>query len=535
MQRTVFWIFITGCVLFYLGPIVEGDFFWHLRAGERIVEEGGIHNLEFPTQWLGQVLLYFIWQAGGAGAMVVTRAAVYAVILILLYKWIRKEGVGVYSGLFILFFPAVLFISFPNERPQLFSFLLFPLMVRVLESYRKGAGYWSMAALALMLIVWANVHSGFLLGYACAWAYFLVALAGAYRRRVPLARAAALGAVIVSPALLFFFSGSDLPTYVKTLWYYLVHTDPYSKSLQENIPPFVAARDMADYYPAYWGFLILAIAAVWRGLRSRSMPAEHAVLLLVFSALSLKALRFMPYPLLLVPLAARHVDGILPLKERGPVGPIVLGVVLAAWMALAPPKVSLDVSADFPKDAVGFLKEAPIGSNIFNYHGWTGYLYWMLPERRSLMRIEGVTMEMEDAYDKIIWADQTLAMGSPQWRTLLDAYGLGVIIVPGISPVSGEKFPILEELLLARDWYLVYTDEVANIYLRDHPKNAETIRLRSLPKSNAYLQAVSQARRYLIADPHRAQLWKTLEALYHRLGLKKEEEMAARHELPAPI
>lgn len=535
MVRLAPWLFVAACAVFYLGPITEGDFFWHLRAGERI-EAGGIpSSLTLPTQWLGQWLLYKIWSMGGAASIVGLRAAAYASALGMLYVWLRREGAGLYISMFLLLFPAVLFMSYPNERPQVFTFVLFPLSVLMLERYRRMGGYWSLAGLGVMWLVWANIHSGFLLSYACAWAYFAGSGIAAIKGRESVNKTVALGALLLAPAALAVLPGVDIKTFALKIWYYLVHTDAYSQSLQENLSPLVAARELGEYYPAYWGFMLLAAAGLYRGLRAGDMPAAHALALTGFMLLSLKSLRFMAYPVMLAPMLARHAGGMLPIKERGLAGPALIVIVLAAWAVVAPPKVRLDVSPEFPREAARFLKSANIGSNVFSYHGWTGYLYWTLPEHRQLMRIEGVTMEMEDAYDKILWADNTEVMGAPQWSKLLDAYGLGVIITPGISPVSGQWFPLMEALLSARNWYLVYTDDVANVYLKDHPKNAETIRLRSLPKANAYLQAVTQTRRYLADEPHRTELWQTLELLYRKLGLTKEAGMAAKHELPAVL
>ncbi len=151
------------------------------------------------------------------------------------------------------------------------------------------------------------------------------------------------------------------------------------------------------------------------------------------------------------------------------------------------------------------------------------------------MRVEGITEAMDEAYDKILWADGTDVMGEPQWSATLDAYGLDVIVVPAMSPVSGERFPIVDALLQSAHWYLVYQDDVANVYLKDTPENAAVIRLDSRPKANAYLQGVEQARRELAGEPRRAAAWRSLEELYLKLGLKNEAARAARRELPPPL
>jgi hypothetical protein len=514
--------FIAVCALSYMGPVIEGDFFWHLNAGRVIVEGGEIPFGTFPTQWLGQVLMYLVWKAGGYGGVVFLRAGVYSAILLGLFLWMRKEGVQFFICVFYLLFPARIFISFPSERPQLLTFLFFPLCVYLLEVFRKEEKARAVWPLPVLLVLWANVHGGVLAGIACVWVYFLAEGACLLRRKTSPGKFLAAGAVALAPAMVFFLID---PKAVVSMWktaLSLFTPDEYMASVQEYLSPYAAAKGLGLYFPSYWAFLAITLLTALAGLRR--MPVHHLLLVLLFSALSLKSLRFMPFLLMLAPVVALYCPW---RKDNWEWSKVLLGgftAVLGIWLLVTPMKVQAGLSRDFPKDAAKFIKYMLYTSNIFNYQGWSGYLTWELKGRKVFIPTEGVTGRRNEAYENILWADTTSVMGNEQWKALLDAYGIDTVIVPGISPISGEAFPITDSLVWTKGWFLVYSDEVANIFVRDKPRNSTAISLYSRPKGNAYLQVVGQAKRRLKEEPENKTLWRTLGEAYRKLGLNEEAE-----------
>lgn len=523
-KALLFIAFLTAFGLSYMGPVIEGDFFWHLRAGQTIWENKGMPS-EFSTQWLGQFILYLIWRVSGFTGIVFLRVAVYTAIMGFIFFWMRREKVQFFICLFFLLFPARILMSFPSERPQIFTFLLFPLSVYMLEELRKsdkGPGlYWLLPPLMLL---WANIHAGFVIGFACLGIYLFSGAISFIRKETSLRKLAVMAIISISPAVLLLFINPKAMAFMAGTAVSLFTPGSYMKSVQEYLSPLTAALHLGQYYPAYWFFLLIACMVLLRGLRR--MPLVHILILVLFIGLSLRSLRFMPFLCMLAPLVAVH--GFRQQDEWEKSKAVFAGftVILALWLIFTPMNIKAGISEEFPRDAARFLRQAAPRGNIFNYQGWAGYLLWAVPERKIFMGVEGVTSEIDNAYEKVIWASRTTVFGRPEWRAILDAYGLNIVIMPGMSPISGEIYPLIGSLSRDRDWYLIYSDSVSNIFVRKSSENSGLISVYSLPKANVYLQIISQAKRYLEKEPDRAVLRRSLGTAYKRLGRLKEAQEA---------
>jgi hypothetical protein len=295
-------------------------------------------------------------------------------------------------------------------------------------------------------------------------------------------------------------------------------------SVMEYLPPHLAAKGLGQYYPSYWAFL--AIALITMAVRIRKIPLHHLLVLLLFVVLSLRSLRFMPFLLMLAPLVAPHSIGRSGNWENSKALFAGFTAVLALWLAVTPIRVQPGLGKDFPLGSAKFIERMLPAGKIFNYHGWAGFIVWELEGRDVFMPLQGVTDEIDEAYENIIWADSTPMFGKPQWSALLDAYGIDIIVIPGVSPVSGESYPIIDALMNERQWFLVYSDEVSNIFARNISGNSMAISIYSLPKPNAYIQVIEQAKRYLKEEPKRKALWRSLGDTYRKLGRLEEAREA---------
>jgi hypothetical protein len=524
LKRLILVAFFIAFGISYLGPVMEGDFFWHLAEGRAIWEGGGPSAWHFPTQWLGQLMLYSAWKVSGFGGIVVLRALLYISILGLLYFFMRKRGAPFFLCLFFLLFPGHILLSFPNERPQLFSFFLFSITLLLLEDFRlrrTGGGIalkGAYRALPFIFVVWANIHAGFLLGMACAWIYLIDETVSYLKGKTTKGRLFASAFVSLSPLLILTLKPGTLAG-IWDMSLSMLFPDAYVKSMVEYLSPATALLKLGQYYPAYWIFLCITLFTLI--MRRREMPFSHIALAVFLAALSLRSLRFMPFLTMIAPFVALRN---IPKKTNLEDSRLLLSgfgcIVVLLFLFYMPKDMSLGINREFPKGAVSFLREKNPGGKIFDYHGWAGYLKWELPGREIFIPVEGVSKEVDNAYGKILWANSRVGYGGmPEWRALLDAYGLDVIAMPGMSPVSGEIYPLIKALIADNDWYLVYSDATANIFLRASDKNAGIIRVYSRPKSGVYLQIALQAERLLKEDPKNKAFRNAL--LYSKKKLKE--------------
>jgi hypothetical protein len=506
-QKLLFPAFLVVFGLSYVNPITEGDFFWHLNAGQALWE-GGLSPGARGDQWLGQVLLYLVWSVSGFSGIVYLRVGVYAAILAFAFFWMRRAEVPFYVALFLCLLSAHLLLSFPSERPQLFSFLLFPITISLLERFRErpeGRTWWFLPG---VILLWSQIHPGYLTGLAAVFLYSFPSLLRSLIRHEK-GRVGQIIVVLILPVLVLALLHPGTLSRALAAALSLFTGSEYTQYVQEYLSPVTAALELGQIYPSYWAFLILSVILLLRGFRR--IPIEHTLLHLFFIALSLRSLRFMPFLLLLSPLTAQHAWRKREGWEKNTTLFAGFSVVLALWLLLVPLNLRTGISGNFPEGAAGFVgKRLPRGA-IFNYQGWAGYLSWTLNEREIFMPVQSVTVETLDTYSSILWDDGTRMMGIPAWKAILDAYRLDIVLMPGMSPVSGEIFPLVRSLVLDGDWYLVYSDATANVFVRAMPNHLHVITRYSLPKQNVYLQIADQAKRLLQSEPQNEAFRQALE------------------------
>src|SRR6185369_11324916 len=115
--RIVAVIFFVVIAVLYTFPVLEGDFFWHVKTGQWIWEHKSlpssdpfsytinyINNSEHFAQrnafilkqyWLGQLALYGVWKMAGEAGMVVLRATIYTGTLAFIYWWLKRSKSGI--------------------------------------------------------------------------------------------------------------------------------------------------------------------------------------------------------------------------------------------------------------------------------------------------------------------------------------------------------------------------------------------------------------------------------------------------------
>ena len=112
----------------------------------------------------------------------------------------------------------------------------------------------------------------------------------------------------------------------------------------------------------------------------------------------------------------------------------------------------LDLSR-YPVAALEAVRRENPPGNIFVREEWSGYLLWMMPERRLFHDAKGgFSREASEAH-------RLLAVPLEGWRTVAERYDIGTFLLHrGTAPVT-----VLEE---APDWRLLYTDSLAVAYVR---------------------------------------------------------------------
>jgi hypothetical protein len=118
----------------------------------------------------------------------------------------------------------------------------------------------------------------------------------------------------------------------------------------------------------------------------------------------------------------------------------------------------------FPVAAVEFLKREPIAGNIFNHDEFGDYMIFAAwPQYRVFIdgRSDMYGANRVNDYRKI-------ANGQPEWQETIDKYNISWVFFDPRSPIAA----ILKS---QKNWSLIYTDEVASIFVRNNPQHQSLI------------------------------------------------------------
>lgn len=166
-----------------LTPTGPNDFWWHLKAGQLIAENGlpttNLFAWTLPADhpyvyqsWLGELLFYRFYQLGGLPLVVFVRnllgTLAYALVAV---EARRRSGSWRLAALAVLLAGAMTINNF-STRTQNWSWVPFVLVLSLLGRYvdRQLPARW-LAALPLLMLFWVNAHGAFVMGLLVAGAF----------------------------------------------------------------------------------------------------------------------------------------------------------------------------------------------------------------------------------------------------------------------------------------------------------------------------------------------------------------------------
>jgi len=490
-------IFFAWVAVMFTTPVGEGDFFWHVKTGEWIwqhkslpvsdpfsftVKDINPFNPEskripflLKQYWLGQLAFFGIWKAAGETGMVVFRALCYTGILLFIYNWVRKIRNGIVPLLTAVFVGNVL-RNYSNERPQIFGFLLLPILVYTLEQIRKSRSVisppWPLITLPCVMLIWSNCHGSFILGVVTIALYAAGHLLEWMRGREPLNRAA-----------LTLFAFSALITLINPNGYgafreFFSLSRSYTNQVAEFISPLRLAYQHHVFDYSYWFLLLAALLTVT--LSIRRMATEHLLVISSLMGLSLTGTRYIPFFAMAVPLLCSYLPEIKP----GKLLRFIPALIVLLLLATADYGNVLKFRAEraFPAEASRFLREVHPKGNMFNYVGWGGYLmcytdYPVFIDGRTLIE------ELLPVHNSI------LAVAG--WQGTLENYQINFMVIPGTDSISLQAYPLLLQLLGDDRWSLIYQDEIALILIRNTVDNSSIVKRYAMDKSiiSSHIQA----------------------------------------------
>lgn len=172
-------LFISiACIAIILTVFSEGiignDFWWHIKVGEWICENGKIptnaifswygteQQLPWTAhEWLSEVIYYLIFHFFGERGIFLFVLGAAIIMLILMLSHVRKYWGNnlLIGGLFFVFLSIVIGLFFYG-RPHVFSFFLLFFELKVLYAFVENPETKKILWLPVIGCLWSNLHGG---------------------------------------------------------------------------------------------------------------------------------------------------------------------------------------------------------------------------------------------------------------------------------------------------------------------------------------------------------------------------------------
>jgi hypothetical protein len=474
----------------------DGDTGWHIRTGEWILANGRVPREDmfsfskpgqawYAWEWLWDVCFAWLYHHGAMASVVAASILVLCVTFALLYRLTLRHCSNPFLAIGATFLACVCSVLHWLARPHLVTMLFIVILLMMLERVYQGRARWLLAT-PLLMILWTNLHGGFLAGLIILFGFTAgevlraVFAMEAEERRVALQRAKWFGAAGLASAAATLVNPY---TYHLHAHIYRFFSEPYHL---QNIVEF---QSISFHEPAalYLEMLLLlgALSAAWLVVKHRNFVP--LVLMVGWAHLALFSARNIPlFVIIAAPFVAQALEEMLHSLECARlarwVGQVAAGfrktgvefakidrlwrihVASAAVMAvltmlLASPAATGKLKpeydpAHYPSQALGLLRADP-DSRIFTGDQWGDYLiYQLYPAHKVFIdgRSDFYGQEFEQKFFDLMSVKY-------DWQQYLTQYKIDTIV---LSPTT----PLASAIKESWHWRVVYDDKVAIVFRR---------------------------------------------------------------------
>ena len=494
-QSLFFLLIVVSFVPAAIRPEADPDFWWHVTTGNWILSHHALpqHDLYtftvaqrawVPHEWLSEVVLAALFNLGGLALVSLGLGSIAMIGFLLVWRAIDQHvdreiaclalGLGVASANPIW-----------GPRTQVFTFTLWALTYLWTERFCRGQSNW-IYALPLIIVVWVNLHGGFVIAYVLL---ILIILTESGRRLVGdrdpvpawkirhlvVVLAASLVASLANPAL----------------WRSLAYPiTTQTSELQQSV--IVEWSSPNFHLPQLRFFELTVLLLLLLLVGRRSTTWRQLAIMLIGLGLALQSVRHLPlFMVVSVPVLAAAAQArwaelternltqlILPSVRTAIVAsaltlPLVAGYV---FQALSPSLTQrLDgprLSRLFPVEVVNVLQKHPPPGHMLNAYGWGGYLiYRLFPSSRVFIYGDGAVT------DGPLLADYTrIASVTPDAPELLNGYDINWVIFRTEDPIiTALRRAATDDGRPA--WFELINADDATILMRDNDLNRRYVQM----------------------------------------------------------
>ena len=480
---------------------------WHIRDGAQIVSTHTVPRSDlfsstmegkpwYAWEWLYDAGVGIVHDHAGLNGVAFLSAVIIAFTFAYLFHLLMVRGTMLPGAVFFVLLAASASTIHFLARPHLLSWLMTLIWFHMLDSgeassitagSKAAKTFW----LPVLMVLWVNLHGGFLMGFVL-FAIYLAAAGGRY------------------------FSTKDSQQRLRTRgWAKTLGTttglcvlasfiNPYGYKLHVHVYQYLSNRFLMDHIdeflsPNFHGFpqkcfallllitlialatarqrprlshLLVILFATWAGLyAARNIPISSILLCLIAAPMLSQAFaeaaagsdtssRFRAYLSRLRSFSERM--GIIEARASGhfwPAAVVVLGLGIALHQGRLGSLQIMDAHFDmkrFPVQAAQVMAEKQVREPVFSLDLWGGYLIY-----RLYPQLKVVVDDRHDLYGESFLKDYLKTVrGEPGWDKLLIESHVNWILVP----VSSSLTSILK---MTPEWKIIHQDDTAILFGRD--------------------------------------------------------------------
>ena len=490
---------------------------WHIRTGQLILATHAIPRVDpfsssmagqpwFAWEWLYDVLVGWLDSVAGLNAVVLFTALIVALTFAWTFRLLLRRGTNFLLALVLVLLAASAAMIHFLARPHVVSWLLTIVWFVILQSSEKEQYTsqpqsrrqgWELWLLPPLMVLWVNVHGGFLVGFVLLAIYWVSAVSEYFRRgdhrfedaikkirAGKHARHLALIGMVTALATLINPYGWSLHLHIYRYLsnrFLMDHIDEFQSPNFHGVAQkcfavllmltFVAlAERRREAGRIQLSEVLLVLFAAYSGLyASRNIPVSALLLILVIGPWLSNALQTILHTLAsrrVTPasriLASQHFLQRMQAIEsslQGHLWPIAI-VLLTCWIVFHGGKLGSKTLAEahfdskrFPAAAVDYLEQRNPGSPTFAPDSWGGYLIYRLYPRTKV-----VVDDRHDFYgEAFLKSYLKTTRVEPGWEDFLRQHPPQWIVVPKDSALAS----LLAEISA---WKTIYGDDVAVVF-----------------------------------------------------------------------
>ncbi|GEM_PF-4438066 len=487
LSRVIFLIILAYCLRDFficydaLWQVKIGEWIWNHKAIPRFDPDFAISSELIPWknhQWLGELILFGLWKIGGFFGLRLILSLIPAFIFSRAFVLLRKQGVSPLSAFFFILIAVLSSAHHWLARPHLIAYVLLITSVILWEKSYEGNSK-TPFILALVHLLWANLHQSFLIQFIFAASFAFQLLADYFEKRSLSGRVIRniVGLLICLPLI----------TAMNPHGFGAFRSTGATWAIRKYIEEWQPVYFHSKYFPCFFAYsvlLVLSFLSNQKNVKSYELAIFTCTVLLTTTAvrqIPIFVLSTLPFYVRHIPLFSRKAAGFLEKKfsavtrwyternrrihacEQEFSGNYF---VLCCWALLFfisvagfhNPRLTYWNGLNknfFPIPASDFMERENIKGNIFNIYAWGGYLLFRFGNDNKIF-IDGRTdmygPERLEEYDQILEARSG-------WETLFDKYDIQIALI-------SSEWGLSKKLSGDPDWLLVFSDKQASVFVQ---------------------------------------------------------------------